>query len=480
MTFSSPLAIANSGLQAAQARAKTAANNIANATTEGYSARRTDLIERRAGGEGAGVSVLGEVRITNPFVTQSRLSISADAAFTGTRAETAEQIAIRFGEPGSDAGIFGALTRFESALRTAAASPEEGVLLTSAVDDARALTTEFNRLSETASNIRFAADREIGEAVGQINQALERIADLNKVPVVRLTPAIEDERQQLTDLINEFIPVKVNQRDNVYQLTTEGGVVLVAETPRTLEFSANGAVGRDQTLGDGLSGVTVNGIDITPGGGAPQAAGNGQLAALFERRDATVPAFLDQLDGLAEDLITRFADPSVDGTIAADAPGLFTVGPELPVAGELGLATRIRINAAVDPQQGGDVTLLRDGLGATEAGPEGSSVLLDSYVSALNAPKEAPVGLGLAGRYSTSELAAALSSTVNRAQSQTADAALFSSTRLDIAVEEEQGQIGVDVDRELQSLIQIEQAYAANARVIQTVQQMVNTLLEII
>jgi flagellar hook-associated protein 1 FlgK len=38
---------------------------------------------------------------------------------------------------------------------------------------------------------------------------------------------------------------------------------------------------------------------------------------------------------------------------------------------------------------------------------------------------------------------------------------------------------GVDSDQEMQTLMQIEQAYSANARVIQTLDSMIRTLMEI-
>jgi flagellar hook-associated protein 1 len=47
------------------------------------------------------------------------------------------------------------------------------------------------------------------------------------------------------------------------------------------------------------------------------------------------------------------------------------------------------------------------------------------------------------------------------------------------ALSERQNQMGVDTDAELQKLLLIEQAYAANARVITTVESMLDAIMSI-
>ena len=54
----------------------------------------------------------------------------------------------------------------------------------------------------------------------------------------------------------------------------------------------------------------------------------------------------------------------------------------------------------------------------------------------------------------------------------------FSGTR-EILAAAEAGRIGVNSDAELQALIQIEQAYAANVQVIQAATRMLDSLMEI-
>ena len=56
--------------------------------------------------------------------------------------------------------------------------------------------------------------------------------------------------------------------------------------------------------------------------------------------------------------------------------------------------------------------------------------------------------------------------------------AAYNKTRMDTFTAME-AQDGVDTDQEMQSLLQIERSYAANAKVIKTVDSMIQTLLEL-
>ncbi len=481
MTFTNTLSIATSGLNAATARASVAASNIANANTEGYTRRTVSLEERIVGSSGAGVRIVGTNSVEVQFLTADRMRLAAENAYTSEKATGTERITQLIGDPGVENGLFRSYARFETALKDAAATPESPVLLRQAVDSAQDLANTFNELSARADQERTNADRRIAESVGSINTALQRLEDLNAVPQGEITPEITDERQRLVDQINEEIPVTVRRREGGIDLITDGGVFLLRESASFVEFSATGSVGRSQTLGAPLSGLVADGIDITPGGSSPQQTTGGRIAALFEQRDTIVPGFQDQLDALASDVINRFADDTVDPTKPVGETGLFVNGASTapPAVNEIGVAANIRINAAVDPAQGGENYRLRDGLGATVEGPEGAGAQLNRLVDAFVGGRTAPAILGVAGERSAAELAAEVASSISFDDRNAADAALFAANRFDIARDAELQAVGVDTDVELQDLLIIEQAYAANARVIQTVSEMIDTLLSI-
>ncbi|MEM9233633.1 MAG: flagellar basal body protein, partial [Pseudomonadota bacterium] len=331
MGLSTALSAAVSGLTAAQTRATTVANNIANANTDGYVRRTTNVNERIVGGQGVGVDVTSIGRQTANFLTSERMRFGAENAFSSEQATSASRIADLLGDPGIQDGLFGAYARFENSLRDAAATPESSVLQREVVDNANDIVRQFQTLSEQSARLRTQADTDIGRAVTEVNDALQRLEELNGIGGESLTPDVLDERQRLVDRINDIIPVRAQNVGDSLNLSTEGGVVLLAQDAQLIEFSPAVLVTRNQSLGNGLSGLTVAGTDITPTGSGSQAVQGGRIAALFETRDERLPAFNDSIDALAADLVIRFADDSVDPSKPAGEVGLFTAGaPTLP------------------------------------------------------------------------------------------------------------------------------------------------------
>ncbi len=480
MSFASALSIANSGLAVASARAQNVANNVANAGTEGYTRRIVSVAEVSVGGAPGGVQILGMENVRAPYLTATRMRLEAENAFASERADAASRITDMIGEPGTDSGLFGAYARFESALRDVAASPETTILQKGAVDAAANIVRTFDMLSASANQMRTEADRAIARSVATVNEALVQLEKLNELASSDLTPEVIDERQRLVDRINAEIPVTVQQAGDTIYLVTDGGQLLLTERARQLEFLPAGAVGRTQSLGSPLSGLSVNGVDITPSGNSAQRTQGGRLAALFDTRDVRVPAFQEQLDALAFDLVARFSDDAVDPSKTPGAAGLFTDGTATPPAAiTAGIAERLSLNPAINPQAGGSVWRLRDGIGAAAPGAAGNGDQLNRMINAFTAQNPAPGVLSLTGNRSSAELVAAVNASVGFDEKALADAALFAGTRYDIARESELSAVGVDTDQELQQLLLIEQAYAANARVIQTIDELMNQLLRI-
>lgn len=233
-----------------------------------------------------------------------------------------------------------------------------------------------------------------------------------------------------------------------------------------------------KSIDDGsLSGLTLNGRDISTSADGSMLKG-GTLLAAFEFRDVTAVEMQDRLDGMAQDLITRFEDPSVDLTRSPGDPGMFTDnGNVVDTSDVLGLAQRLELNAAIDPSQGGETWRLRDGLGSAVEGDPGDASLIQDMVGAMDAGLTSPAAIGT-GSYSATGLVDYVTSLISteRAYAETTQTyAANQQTEYAALLEAE----GVDTDAELQALLVIEQIYAANAQVLSAVDEMLTSLLEI-
>jgi flagellar hook-associated protein 1 len=474
MSLSHSLTAAYSGLTASAKAASIVAENMSNLRTPGYGRRDVVL----ASGRLAGVSIVGVTRNTNPVIMAERRAAQAGAAAAETRAAFLSSLEGWLGIPGAPGSLDSRITAFDTALIAGAAAPGSEAHLASIFGAAQDLAGSLRAASDQVQLARGAADRSIATDVGLLNDSLKQVETLNR-DIMRLTAlrqdtsSLVDQRQVLVDRIADIVPLREVPRDGgQIALYSAGGAALIDGRAGVFDFQPSGQIGPGMST---LPGLTLNNRPI--GTDAEGLMRGGRLAASFAVRDDLAPKAQARLDAVARDLISRFE--GMDTTLAPGAPGLFTdAGSALDLGQETGLAGRIAVNAAVDPGQGGALWRLRDGLGAAVPGDVGNGRMLTDLSAALTATRPTASGGFLPGTRGFSGLAADLVSGIATSR-LTEDAKSSQSAARYSALAEIEAQGGVDSDRETQLLLMIERAYAANARVIQAVEEMLDRLLEI-
>lgn len=488
MSISTAMTNATSGMSAATRRAEVVASNIANATTPGYARRSVVLSENILAGRGFGVRVNGIDRAENRGLTTAFRSADAADGRAGLIANATISLNESLGEPSEGYGLFSAYEQFETAMRDLALSPESTASQRVLLDRATALTTEFQNLQELVNESRESADAAIGAGVRQVNTALDEIQRLNGA-IGGLNEssggavALYDRRDQLVSEINRLIPIKeYNRADGQIDLVTREGVFLLQGSPRYLEFSSAGALTAQLTYGDGsgrVSGLSIGSSEITPGAATGQALSGGELAGHFTVRDKIMTSFQGQIDALAGDLISRFSAPAIDPTLTVGQAGMFTQNGGPLTAPTVGVAGQIEVNVVLDPDQGGALHRLRDGIGALGPGPAGDATILNNMIEGFTDRRPVNAATTLSGDYSVIDAVAGISSVIGAARLSAEASATSTAARTEVLFSKKIEATGVDTDAEVQALLLIEQAYAANARVIQTASQMINILMEI-
>jgi flagellar hook-associated protein 1 len=478
------LSSALSGLTASARAAELVSSNIANATTPGYGRRELQLTSRTVGTSGQGVLVVGVNRQVDVPLLADRRMAQSGAGDANARAAFFKRLEGVIGTPDQAFSINGRVAALDAALTEATTHPESEPRLSSVLKSAKALASQIGIASKDVQAARTAANAEISNQVKTLNAALDRVVKLN-VQIRRGTgtgqdsSALQDQRQQAVDQIAAILPVReIAQNDGTITLLTPTGGVLLDGVAAVFGFSGAGSVNPHMTLGAGLAGLTLNGTPISVSGERSLIKG-GSLAANFAVRDELGVTAQAQLDALARDLVERFESSGLDATRGPGAAGLFTnAGLVFDSADEVGLSQRLKINAAADPELGGGLWRLRDGLGAVTPGPVGNSALLSSLRSTLNGLREPVSGGFMAGERSFGDFAGDILSGVATERLNADGEASYARTRLETLTSME-AENGIDTDQEMQSLLQIERAYAANAKVITAVQEMIQTLLEL-
>ncbi len=484
MSIGGTLSSALSGLSASAKAAELVSSNIANATTPGYARRLLNVTSRTVGSSGQGVQISGVTRSVDlPLLADRRLaqSVASDA---DARAAFFQRLERALGTPDQASSINGRTAAFEAAMTAAAAQPQSEPRLAAVLSSAKALAAQIGLASKDVQSARTVANNEIAKDIRSLNASLDRVVKLN-VQIRRGggmgqdTAALQDQRQQLVDQISSIVPLRqIEQNDGSISLYTPHGAVLVDGVAAVFGFSGGTSVNPYMTNGSGLAGLTLNGNPIATSGDRSVILG-GSLSAHFAVRDEMGVKAQEQLDALARDLVERFSDSGLDTTRAPGDPGLFTDnGTAFDTLNEVGLSQRLKLNAAADPEQGGALWRLRDGLGATAPGAVGNTALLGAMRSALTQQREPVSGGFMPGERSFSTFTSDLLSSAATDKLNAEGEQAYARTRLETftAMEAENG---VDTDQEMQSLLQIEQAYAANAKVIQAVGDMIQRLLDL-
>lgn len=484
MSITQALATAVSGLTVSGRGTETVASNLANIMTPGFARREMDITSRNTAVSLGGVRVEGIKRIVNMTLLAETRAASSAQTDADTRAQFLqgmERLSGIAGEPGS---LGGAFAEFQAAVASATARPEDMVRLSNVLSTATTLATKINRIGDGIQAARTEADMRIAADVKALNDGLDRVAELNRRIIALKSGgieslALEDERQVVVDRLANIVPLQQVEREGgKIALFTAGGAVLIdGSQPQKLDFTAAGMVDVTRTLANGgLSGLGHGGIPVHPDRMSFFAGGS--LAANFAIRDELAPRMQRDLDAVALELHDRMADPALDATLGT-RPAMFTDMGGIATLGDVdGLSSRLRVNAAIIPAQGGELFRIRDGMGAATPGPVGDSALLMRMDQALAGNRDMADTPSYSGKASMEGFLGQFASRV-ASRRVSADAELSaSSSRMTTLMTRLKGE-GVDSDDEMRRLLQYEQAYNANAKVIQTIDKLMDTLLRI-
>ena len=473
MSLTSSLSNALSGLTATSRAAHLVSSNLANAMNENYSRQELEL----GGLQGGGVAVSSVNRFVDTALLADKRNAQSGLELSTERARNANAIEATIGSPDDPSSLSAHLNRFDAALQYLESDPNSDVRLRDVLSSASALSQRLNSAESNIQSERVNADRQIALEVESLNSNLQQIALLNEQIVNsnvngRDANMLLDERQNLIDQVSELVPVREMPRERgAVSLVSANGMMLLESSAVSFDFTrVNHIVPQMSVEGGQLSSLTIDGEDLDMSKDSGRLAG-GRLQALFEVRDNLVPEAQERIDVFALDLAERFHDLPNDLGAGIGAPGLFTDNGALAeAANQVGLAGRLEIHPGVDPDQGGELWRLRSGMDAASPAAAGYTSFVTDMISSLSALSPT--------HGSIFEHGASLISAAAQASSDSTLSQSFASARYE-QLNLMQLQHGVDTDSELQKLLSIETNYAANAKVIQAVEEMLSAIMRI-
>jgi flagellar hook-associated protein 1 FlgK len=372
------------------------------------------------------------------------------------------------------------LQALASALQAYSASPQSDSTGAAVAAAAQNLANGLNSAGDEVQSVRETADQDMVNSVANINKLLLRFQDVNNTIVkgtasgADISDALDQRDSILQNLSNEIGITTTTGSNGSMAIYTDSGATLFDTVPRSVTMTATTTYSA-LTVG---AAVYVDGVPVT-GFNAVMPIQSGALAGLSKLRDTVATQYQAQLDSIAGGLVNAFAE--TDAATGAQAPGLFTYAGATSVPGSSlvsGLAGMIRVSSAVNPTQGGNVELIRDGgingssYVQNTSGAAGYSSLIQQDISALGSPMSFFSAGGLSTSESLTSYASDSASWLNGQYQSASNDATYQKTLLTQASQALSNATGVNIDDQMSKMLDLENSYQASAKLISTINTM--------
>ena len=473
MSLANSISNAFSGLIVTSRAAQYVSSNLANALNENYARQEIEISSSQNGG----ALLLNSSRIVDRALVADRRNTMAEQNLVSAQTEAAIVFEQAVGFPDEPSSVPAHLNRFDATLRYLESDPGSDVRLRDVLSSAQSLSARLNASESTIQSKRQQADSQIAIAVDRLNTNLDQIVTLNAKIVEanvngRDTHSLLDQRQKLVDEVSELVPVREMRRSrDAISLVTANGMMLIDSSAKRLEFTKSNLILPHMLVeNDDLSTITSGTDDVDLGDSNGPLSG-GRLQALFEIRDQSAVHAQDQIDTFALDLASRLHDLPSDTLALPGAPGLFTdASLRATAVDKTGLAGRLSVNTKTDPDAGGELWRIRGGFHEATETSKGDASFISDMISRL-AQNHSTNG-------SSFDVISEITSQAAQNVSSCEQRLSFASAQLDQLTQMHLAN-GVDTDAELEKLLRIETNYAANAKVLQAVDEMFSEILRI-
>jgi flagellar hook-associated protein 1 FlgK len=463
--------------------------NIANVGNANY-VKRTAILGTTM--NGANVVTMG--RSQNESLLRQTIASSSLASGQSTVLTGLEEVKSMFGGNDNEASPSAYLTKLLKSFDTYLGKPGDYAAAATVVNTATDLATSLSSSSKELQAMRTRADKEIVLQVDKLNSLLAKFEEANTA--VKVASATKedpssalDERETLLKEISSIVGVSaVTRENNDVVLYTSDGTTLFEVVPRKVTFAPN--VGYDATI-KGNS-IFIDGVALKPGTGNNTTA-SGSLAGLLQVRDDIAPTMQSQLDEIARGLVTIFAESPADPlSTLPKLPGLFTYEPvataTVPGTSDVvpGLAASIMVNPKLVIAQGGKPELIRDGgiNGAAyvknSGNAAGYTTLISSYMKALEAPLDFDEKTRIDTNTSILKYASNSIGWLEQERSGATSANEAKSALYEKASTSYSNNTAVSLDEELSLLLDIEQSYKAATKLVTTIDEMLDSLMQMV
>jgi flagellar hook-associated protein 1 len=456
-----------SGLTAHRRALETIGHNVANAATEGYSRRRVDLtasaggaipaLFSKADGIGNGVDIAGITRVRDSLLEARVRAEVASKSQLEAEVDVYDRIEMALPEP-SDTGLAVQLADYWASWHDVSNQPQELASRSALLEQAKTLTSAMNRAGVQIENARTDVVTQLQSTVADANSLAARIADLNggirSAVAAGLQPDdLLDQRDVLVEKLAGLVGGTAREgADGMVDVYVGGSAFVRGDHASALEV-IDGPAATTPDVGDPFLRVHLE----WRGANGEVPVEGGTVGGALNGINDVLPRYLEQLDAVAAKLVASVnalhqTGVALDGTTT----GLDFFDPTATTA------RTITLSADVE----GHPELVAAGV---PSGVPGSGTFDGSIAEKIALLSSSTTGADGAYRQLVGTLGVESQAVRRRAEMQASVVTQVTDAATSVR--------GVSIDEELGNLVASQQAYAASARVLTAVDEMLDTLI---
>jgi flagellar hook-associated protein 1 FlgK len=388
---------------------------------------------------GIGARIQNILQGWDPLLEQRFLnSISLDEDYK-TRSSYLELLSAYARDDG-ETGLSAALKVFWNSWDSFDANPEGAAEKQNVVKSAETLASMIREHYSQLSSLSNDIDNDLSKTTDRINDILGQISDLNtKIRLAEGTGAqandLRDQRYALIQELSQYVPIKISTPDDwkTITITTDDSLwgtaldLVTSTGAQTITASIDNT--GTLTINNGIGSISTN---------DPQ---GGKLAGLAQAKKQ-IQGILSNLDTFSSEL---YNNVKFNGLDVFSSPSAASIDVSITTA-DLSLTA----NASTTPSQAYQISQLQN-----------------TPIPAL-------------GNMTFSEYLSQIQNSIGTVKQSADDKQEFYSTLRSTMEQKQQSVAGVSIDEELVDLIKLQHLFQAASKVIQTADQLLNTVVNMV
>lgn len=266
MSLFTSLNVSLSSLLTLTSQMQVISNNIANATTEGYTTKSITTTSVTLGNGGGGTQITGYTRAEDESLFNTLLTALSETGLRSTQNTYMSQLADVLGiDNTDDPALTAAMTNFETAWTALEASPEDTVCQQEVIDAATSLVSTIKSISSSLDSLDLQCSEDISSTLSDLNSALQNVADLNSKIASGYSSgsdvtSLEDQRDIYLKEIAGYLDITTMTRDDgQIAIYTDGGYCLLDGDAASFSYDGTTITNDDDSSRKSLNYVLIGG-----------------------------------------------------------------------------------------------------------------------------------------------------------------------------------------------------------------------------